>query len=189
MSFADPVVASIVSKGRLLALDPGTKHPAIASFLDGKLVRADRVKVPACVAKMGRLERCRTIANLVVDRAMKFSDGNVYAHFVAEMPQIYNRRSSKGDPNKLMLLALVVAAVAGEMDITSYDYLPAEWIGGIPKSTKAGDAWTSPRGAIIKSRLRDEWTLCADNNDAVDACGIGLKIIGRLDRSIFPGAT
>ena len=189
MNFADPRTTTVLSKGRLLALDPGTGHPAIASFKDAKLIVAARVKLPGTLTKLGRLERARAIAELVVAQALSYTNGEPYDNLVCEMPQIYNHGKSKGDPNKILLLALVVAAVAGKMGIPCTDFLPSEWIGQIPKSTKAGEAWTSARGVIIKSRLRDEWTLCAPDNDSVDATGVGLKAVGRLDRNVFPGST
>ncbi len=112
-----------------------------------------------------------------------------YSALVAELPQFYAVGKGKGNPNKLALLTLVVGAVAGQLAVPCYDFLPAEWIGGVPKA-EAGDPWKSPRGAIIGSRLRPAERLrVASNHDSVDVAGIGLKILGRLDKGVFPGAT
>lgn len=91
---------------------------------------------------------------------------------------------------------------------------PAEWIGQLPKvcpvckgrkTAKRTDgkkgrgskivicaacdssAWGTPRGRRIRSRLTPaELALVPDQNDAIDAVGIGLWALGRLERvSVF----
>lgn len=62
-----------------------------------------------------------------------------------------------------------------------------------PKRAKAicpacsSSAWGTPRGRFIHSRLTpDEIALVPDQNDAIDAVGIGLWALGRLEKtSIF----
>ena len=80
---------------------------------------------------------------------------------------------------------------------------PAEWIGQLSKVCPAcrgkakkkcsecrGSAWETPRGRRIRSRLTPaELALVPDQNDAIDAVGLGLYALGRLtpQRSLSNG--
>lgn len=128
--------------------------------------------------------------NLMTDRITEL---------VFERPQFYSAVKSKGDPNKLVGVLGVAAVLAGRFSLRNatrqFTYLPAEWIGQLSKvcptcKGKAkkkcadcrGSAWETPRGRRIQSRLSiDERAVCPDQNDAIDAVGIGLKHVGRLE--------
>src|SRR5690606_24449015 len=114
-----------------------------------------------------------------------------------ECPQWYERAKSKGDPNQLAGVAGVAANVCGMLHRNNPVILspkPAEWIGQISKvcptckgkakrkcSDCHGSAWETPRGRRIRSRLSPaELALVPDQNDAIDAVGIGLWALGRL---------
>lgn len=117
---------------------------------------------------------------------------------VFERPQFYSAVKSKGDPNKLVGVLGVAAVIAGRLGMRNarrqFTYLPAEWIGQLSKvcptcKGKAkkkctdcrGSAWETPRGRRIASRLSiDERAACPDQNDAIDAAGLGLFHLGRL---------
>lgn len=135
---------------------------------------------------------------------------------VFEKPQWYAREKSKGDPNQLVGIAGVAAVALGRLQPSHVlSPVPGEWIGQLPKVCPVckgkktqktvgsrgapgkrqvvvciacnSSAWGTPRGRRIKSRLTDsEFMRCPDQNDAIDAVGIGLWALGRLERqSVF----
>ena len=188
--------AAAMSRGYLVAFDPGVDHPAVAVFLDGELCAASRVRVPGALDSLEVGERCRQIALLVRDWVL----GHTYelhtttgapaqvANVVAECPQVYRVAKSKGDPNNLIPLAVLDGYVAGLFPTATVTMpKPAEWIGGLKKST-TGDPWKSPRGRLIWRLLREsERPRVQASHDSIDACGIGLWCLGRLGR-VFPGS-
>lgn len=130
-------------------------------------------------------------------------------HIVFERPQWYERAKSKGDPNKLAGLTGVAGNLCGILSahyfITVASPMPAEWIGQLSKecpvckSTREarkgtgvktfakdcenchGSAWETPRGRYIRRRLlAEELALVPDQNDAIDAVGLGLYESKRL---------
>lgn len=137
--------------------------------------------------------------------ATKIRGSDEVTALVFERPQFYSAVKSKGDPNKLVGVLGVAAMLAGRLSMQNLrampsrgmiaSYLPAEWIGQLSKvcptcKGKAkkkckdchGSAWETPRGRRIQSRLSiDERAVCPDQNDAIDAVGIGLKHVGRLE--------
>jgi hypothetical protein len=174
------------------AFDPGTDHPALALFDRGRLVTAERVRVPGKIAKLETGERCRRIVDLVVDHAiLKLGAHGLAppAALVYELPQFYGVGKSKGNPNKLALLALLCGGLANVMHVPVRSPTPHDWIGTIEKYT-SGDPWISPRGKIIAQRLNllGELAAVQATHDAIDAAGIGLWALGRLGR-VFPGST
>ena len=137
--------------------------------------------------------------------ATKIRGSDEVTALVFERPQFYSAVKSKGDPNKLVGVLGVAAMLAGRLSMQNLrampsrgmiaSYLPAEWIGQLSKvcptcKGKAkkkckdchGSAWETPRGRRIASRLSiAERAKCPDQNDAIDAVGIGLKHLGRLE--------
>lgn len=187
MEYADPELARRLATGWFATVDPGVRYPAAAVWNRGTLVAASRVKLPGALAKLGRTERCRQIGKLVADWIRSIARGPLLA-VGAEWPQVYPHGKGKGSPNLLLPLAGVDVAVACELGVEALDYLPREWIGTIPKC-ETGDPWSSPRGRITKSRLRDEeLAVVVASHDAVDAVALGLKYLGRLER-VLPGTT
>ena len=172
-------------------LDPGVRNPAVAIFVDGLLTHASRVKLPRAWAK---LERGARLALVARECALHVHAHNPHplTQITYEFPQVYSGRKSKGDPNDLLLLAAVGAGFVGAFpDVTDVTaYLPYEWIGGLPKA-ETGDAWDSPRGARIRSRLSaEEIAAIVVSHDALDAVGLGLHAEGRFaPRRVYPGAT
>lgn len=202
----------------LLALDPGLVHPALALFRERRLVAAGRVRVPRAyspsnLADVG--ERARRVALLCLawatsrgvsvaaldvardamlegrhGEATRIMIGEGLTQLVYEWPQVYRATRSKGDPNDLLGLVGVGAALSGMLGVPAQTFTPAQWIGGLPKST-TGDPLASPRGARVWSRLdADERAAVEVSHDAIDAVGLGLHALGRLERvRVFPGAT
>lgn len=176
----------------LLAVDPGLIHPAAALFEDGVLVRASRVKVPAKLSKLDLGQRCLEVANLI--NSWLGSDLELpTAHpteLVIEWPKVYRGNKSKGDPADLFGLVGVGMCLAGVLQVPTTAVQPWQWIGNLPKTTK-GNPLTSIRGQRIWSRLSEvEKQAVVLSHDAIDAVGIGLWKLGRLERrQSFIGAS
>jgi hypothetical protein len=178
--------------GDLLAVDPSLTAPGAALFRNGILLAAERVKIDRSYTQMDRGERCSWVANDIFCWGLRYY-GMRPTTLVFEWPQIYSVGKSKSDPNDLVSLAAIGADLAGKLTgtlLTRITPTPAEWIGQCPKRT-TGDPWTSPRGVRIKSRLStEEFKRVVPSHDAVDAVGLGLYALGRLDRKrVFSGAS
>lgn len=157
-------------------------------FREGVLVFAGKVKIPTMWKDLQEGMRWQNVAEAIVLWAREhdciFVDTVVY-----ERPQIYAAAKSKGDPNDLIALAAIGAAVAcwyQRSRIQPNDRVliqtptPAQWAGQIPKATK-GSAIDSPRALRILSRLTDlEKSRVPNQHDAIDAIGLGLHALGRL---------
>ncbi len=185
---ADPARAACLSKGWFVAVDPAVLHPAAAVFDRGVLVAASRVKIPGAWAKLDRGERTRAVGKKIATWCLEACSLETPLALVTEVPEVYGGRGGRGDPNDLILLALVCGAVAGYLDVETIGVLPKEWTGGVKKGT-TGDPWASPRGGIIRRRLSAaEFAVVVPSHDAIDAVGIGLRVLYRLERTL-PGTT
>lgn len=181
----------------LLALDPGANSPGVALFDNGRLLAADRVSGSA-YKDWEDGQRWLGVARSIVDFVQIASPQWPVTGVVFERPQWYAKAKSKGDPNQLAGIAGVAANVTGILScyfrsLVVQSPTPAEWIGQLPKTCPAchankkkcpecrGSAWNTPRGRRIRSRLTPaELALVPDQNDAIDACGLGLFKLGRL---------
>jgi hypothetical protein len=176
--------AAWLKTGRFISVDPGTDHPAVAIWDRGQLVHASRVKIPT--AKWRKLEageRVRLIAEAIREYSLPYLGGERPLAIVGEWPQIYRASKSKGDPNGLLPLAAITAGVAVRFGVPAITPLPAEWIGSISKDEDNPDCWASARGALVKRRLSVlELSAVVPSHDAVDAAGIGLWVLARLER-------
>ena len=173
----------------LLALDPGIRYPACALFADRELVSASRISLPGKLTKLNMAERVRHIGNLLYGWVTGVLIDVPLDRIVYEVPQIYSRRKSKGDPNDLIPLAMVAGYLSGRFPNTqAHGLKPREWCGQLPKVTK-GDPWASPRGELVARRLDAAERACiVSSHDAIDAVGIGLHDLERLRRRVLPGA-
>ncbi len=171
--------------------------PGVALFRDGLLIAAARVSAPDRFLLLPDGERWLEVARLIVQWAAR-TGGSAITEVIFERPQWYARAKSKGDPNQLAGVAGVAANVTGMLGACShiavFSPTPAEWIGQLSKVCPAckgkakkkckhcyGSAWETPRGRFIGSRLNSgERMLVPDQNDAIDAAGLGLFARGRL---------
>lgn len=171
----------------LLAIDPSIESTGVALFRDGRLIAAAHIH-PRTVDGMSMAQRALAMADAVVGWVIG-AKGKITA-VAHEWPQIYTGSKSRANPNNLIGMAVVdgaidcalafIAVQRGEQ-LELRSFLPAEWAGQLPKDTRKGKYWKSPRGTRIKSRLTDvEWAVAPDQHDAGDAIGIGLHALGRL---------
>lgn len=169
----------------LFALDPSVRSAGCAAFVDGVLRAAWRFTpelAPHVLADdpLAVGKRWSVIAREIF---LEASGRGYVGGLVWERPQIYRASKSKGDPNDLIGLAAIGNGVACA---TKWPYgvlapTPSQWTGQVKKSTK-GSAWKSARGMRVASRLTPaEFVLVPDQHDVVDAVGLGLWALGRLE--------
>lgn len=170
----------------LLTVDPGLRYPAVAIFKDGVLAHASRVKIPGTSHKLEMGMRCLNVARLINVHVSPFCPVH---ELVIEWPRTYFK-SGKADPADLFPLAGVGMAVAGMFGVPVSAPTAPEWIGNVPKTT-TGNPLGSIRGRRIWDRLSEAERLCVVlSHDALDAVGLGLWKLGRLEaRKSFIGAT
>lgn len=184
-----------VTAGILLALDPSIRSCGVALFADGVLYGC--AKLRGLDPGVDRVHRCRAMARAVYD----FTDGHP-DRIAVEWPRVlpYGAKNATGQPNDLFALAGICAAVATlwpGAEVKSYlmdEWPPAPKVSPERKRRGLGpidsEAFTSPRGKRVVSRLStDERALVPMSHDAVDAVGIGLHALGRLEpHKVYPGA-
>lgn len=191
----------------LLSLDPGIRSPGVALWetcsphspleSPSRLLAAGKVAVR--VKPDGDVplwtsdaERWIYVAGEIVGwmlrqaQALQIERQLRVATFVFEKPVLRREVKSRGDHNNLVPLAAVGTAVAVILATSGVcprvlSPKPEDWTGQLPKTT-TGDAWKSPRGRRIAGRLRpEELALVPDQHDCIDAVGLGLWALGRLD--------
>jgi len=200
MSDADPDFATYLRTGWFVTCDPGVQYPAVAIFDRGTLTHASRVKLPATkLREFEEGERVRQIVRLcwehVKDRApLRGRNPNALVSsvnpremplaVVHEWPQAYTGGKSKNSATQLFPLAAIGAGLAIKFDVPAVSPEPARWIGQVPKDDRNPDCWDSPRGRMIRRRLQErEISAIVPSHDAVDSVGIGLHVLGRLDKT------
>lgn len=163
----------------LLAVDPGIRGCGCALFKNGVLVDAayivNRVKTGNKADEA--VEMALNVANHFV--------GDV-SELVVEWPQIYATRIRRGetkeDPNNLLALCGVDAALAALLAVQTTSVSPAEWKGQMKKEachlrieTRLSDA----EQKIVDAAAREAGALA---HNMLDAVGIGLFRLGRFDK-------
>jgi hypothetical protein len=159
----------------LLAVDPGLNACGAALFDAGILARVAYVENDA--AGMSLAARAARGAYLVTQWA-----GGV-GEIALEWPRVYAAKiragASRGDPNDLLVLAGVDAALAALADAVVHDYAPSDWKGQMKKEPCAARA----RSRLSESELRAV-AMCgcrpSKMHNVWDAIGIGLHHLGRL---------
>lgn len=151
----------------LFAFDPGARSIAWARFECARLVACGYVDAKT----VDELQRAIEVTNVRGREA------------VIELPQVYQQRAWKGDPNDLIAVAVTVGRIAAEVGAGGLVRLvrPHGWKGSTPK-----DVMT----ARIESKLLTEESKilhCANiprakRHNAIDAIGLGLWALGRLAR-------
>lgn len=161
-----------------LALDPGLRGCGVAVFSDeGVLVECEYVRSGS---KDADLEGALWMA-----RAVKNAFPLPYKHLAVEWPQVYAGSKQKGDPNDLIALAAVVAAVVTRYASIVTRYKPRDWKGQVPKEVIQARILGAPG---VAGRLSAEEVAvfkdCACpkslRHNVLDAIGIGLHFLDRL---------
>lgn len=185
----------------VLALDPGLTKPGVALLRDGRIIRADRLKIPKEWSKLEILDRSDRVAATAYEWFAQFSYGishlcnPVQLILVVEFPQWYGDNEKGIDANDLAGLAAIAGSMAGRLrarctrEVVVRSPKPREVWGTVPKATK-GNPWKSPRGHRLATRLNtDERANVANYHDALDAAGLALWGAGRWTaRRVYPGA-
>jgi hypothetical protein len=172
--------------GDLFAVDPSLNAPGVAWLRAGRVIAADRIRVDADWKELPIGERCQRVAAEINRWGSTYGDPR---WLVFEWPQAYYGKD-KVDKNDLFGLAGVAMGVAGQLAVAlahrdlSLQVLsptPKDWAGQLPKS-KTGDAWNSPRGKRLRSKIdNDEYFAIGAKatHDAIDSACIGLWAVGR----------
>lgn len=156
-----------------LSVDPGLHACGVAVWDDrNQLLWAGYVKNPNGVEFYSMVTAVCVSSNKHACAATKL---------VIELPQVYVRTRSKGDPNDLISLSVLVGAFVGRFggsDPFGYKlYKPQEWKGQVPKDIMS---------ARIASRLTDEerskvvLPAAGLAHNVWDGVGLGLHHAGRL---------
>ena len=116
----------------MVAIDPGLNHCAMSTWVGDKLQAACLVR-QKYEPGMERADKWRIIGKAVGSLIPAGAD------LVIEVPQIYTRQHSKGDPNDLIDIAGVAGAIIGAAPARSVEWspLPKEWKGNLPKEVTA----------------------------------------------------
>lgn len=171
---------------RLIAVDPGVNYTGVAWFEKGVLTHANYYK------GLGFKD---TLKNLLV-LGLGIPETGLET-LVCEWPQIYRERSQqKRDPNDLLPLAAIHGILIGLWEPSDIRLVrPREWKG--QKKTNPTANWILSRlGVEEKASIEhiDEFLACLwdaesagrdvlhPTHNTLDAVGIGLFVLGRLER-------
>lgn len=185
--------------GNYLCIDPGLRGLGAALFLDGRLSSATYIKNPVTEGRGYAAH-----AALAAQTYAKYACNHCLDTLVIEHPRIYGLRGAQNegetDPNDLLDLAGVGAAVAsyffdnygvnpmsGQREIEIQTVFPSEWKGTMKKE-------------LMTERIREKLVESGEiervvspgktlEHNVLDACGIGLWKLGRLNSKVYPGAT
>jgi Holliday junction resolvasome RuvABC endonuclease subunit len=165
----------------VLCIDPGLHACGCALFdtrVSNNLVWAGLIK-NRVDAHPDNPTRLSTLWNAMVDAV--FTEMHVRGYspdqMAIELPQVYMRTRSKGDPNDLIHLAGLVGALTHWFRGTTFTYLPHDWKGTVPKEIME---------ARILKRLSDDEKSKIQKapkglmHNVYDAVGIGLVHLKRL---------
>lgn len=150
----------------LVAFDPGAHSVAWARFEGGALVRCGFFE------SRGSLHLASAIESAAVGAG----------EAIIEVPQVYQQRAWKGDPNDLIAVALTAGRIAHAVESRGFAasfVRPHAWKGNAPKAIVGA--------RILAKLLTHEAKILHDlklprakAHNAVDAIGIGLWRLGRL---------
>jgi hypothetical protein len=171
----------------LLAVDPGLRGCGCALFVatSVKLHSADLVWA-GYVGTLLRSDsllsaRWKDLAELVAR-----TGGSQVFELAIELPQVYDRSKSKGDPNDLIALAGLVGTIVGRLGVDDTTvYLPRAWKGQVPKPENTKQPYIIAERC--KKRLSKDELLKVNlpgnvklQWDVWDAIGLGLFHVGRM---------
>lgn len=171
----------------LLCIDPGLRGCGVALFHGREVLVADYVK--------GDLEESHYFAHSILASRVRFwaethagAYKECFSHIIIEHPRIYPGVSEK-NPNDLLDVVAVGAACGAllqEIGPFPTTVFPSEWKGTVKKSVMTERI----KKALSPEELkRCRFTNKSDDSDMLDAVGIGLWHLGRLNKKVYPGAS
>ncbi len=149
----------------LVSIDPGKHMFGWAAFEDGHLYRCGLVKGDDFQEMMQTFD-IRSVAM------------SVPTQIVVEVPQVYQQRMWKGDPNDLIDVAIVAGAVAARFRCETIFIRPRKWKGTRPKKVcnKLTLDTLDPNEMGVYQWID---VLASLRHNVLDAIGIGLWRLGR----------
>ena len=153
----------------MISIDPGVHDTGVAIWFEQRqeLDEAFLVRSEGPWDEMGR----------AVAKKVKRLYGQTLKLVVFEHPQVYVRSRSKGDPNDLILLALVCGFIVGALGVPTVSYKPADWKGQVPK-----DVMTRRIQSVLTQKEIDRVEIPTARSlahNVWDAVGIGLHHLRR----------
>lgn len=146
---------------KLMTIDPG-KNLGWAVFEDGRLIET------------GLLEDCTLMG--VVRTLSAVCAGHRPSLAVIEIPQVYQQRLLKGDPNDLVDVAVIAGAAAAVITPFAEPQLvrPHVWKGNRPKAIDNRHTLS-----VLSADEKSKIPLGAKRHNVLDAVGMGLWKLGR----------
>lgn len=159
----------------VISIDPGLRHCGAAFYVDGQLAKAHLVKNEEKHARgpMTHLRMAEAVSKWL--RLVGARTG--YYTLVVEYPRIYpGSTQQKGDLNDIVELGGVVSALVAWLAVEPENFralYPSEWKGQTPKDVM--------NERVLKRLSGEEkTTLMSSDHNTLDAVGIGLFHLGRL---------
>jgi len=154
---------------RILSIDPGVKHAGVAYWMEHSGLYYLELAYLATLA--GTPTLARSVSEM--PQACELGHVQYITHVVVELPQVYSRDKSKGDPNDLIKVAAVAGAISKGVFAEARSFvLPAEWKGAAPKDvTEARCRSYLMDSELVKIDLPKAKSL---QHNVWDAIGIGL---------------
>jgi hypothetical protein len=162
----------------VITIDPGVRGAGVAVWEDNKLVLACYVKS----TKSGRGYAVAEELAYNVDLAVKDFRAKI---IVCEYPRFYGSTHQQGDPNDLIDVAVAGSAICARLDSLSShieSVFPSDWKGQVPKQkmlVRIWEALTEEERAVVQKTNK------SDTEDILDAIGIGLHKLNRLNKRVF----
>ena len=172
----------------LITEDPGIRGAGIAVFhqADKKLIAASYAK---SLLKSGHMaEECRAVAMTMIAwlNSLGIRSEKMVSQLGVEWPLLLPAGQQKGDQNDLPPLAGVSAAFAIMFPTTPCrSFIPREWKGTVEPDvmTRRIHARLTPEElGVVTWTGKEHDPLVGLNHNTFDAIGIGLHMLGRLQR-------
>jgi Holliday junction resolvasome RuvABC endonuclease subunit len=164
----------------ILCIDPGLRGVGMAVFRDdGEVEAAQYVKNPVMTGRgyQAHVALARELMKHVI------FDWNI-SYALVEHPRVYPGMP-KTDLNDLLDVVAVGAAVTAQLWTRAIEVetvFPSEWKGNVPKPTMLQRIREK---LSADERARCVWTNKSDNEDVLDAIGIGLWHHKRLNKKVI----